>query len=800
MTAGLIAANTQHTGDPKRDNRGYAEPYTSEQVDSLLSEDWLREMVAEIRAGKEELKDKLPYICPHYSRFNNNHRAQSDIIPEAFTYMTCVDVDEKALVEKALEKALELNSEEGGDWEGMVLRIDYSARKKLHVWLRMPVGKTIAETQTMYCDDSEIPYDESCITPERFIYLTGIDEEVYRSDEWLKPLSEAELEERREAFLNRGLDADGRPLAKGKAVKSPAVDAGSADDGAVEPIEANERTRFIFDECMKEAGLEWRNLNIIGKRHNSLKSILSVGATQLLEKPELLGVLKEKMPDNWQDQNIQKLVNDFYENYTDENRKMTVFERRVYSQALRFEDSQGSTQVSESDGQLPTFGENTKTVAPGMDAPLTVIYSSTVPPMMPEQQPKLIRLLLRNTPLIYKPTVAHAVFPPLGVHLHNVQFPYTDNVLHEATLMNVAMAGTGGGKGCVDEPINRIMADIRERDAENERRLREFNDANNRKGANKDKLERPDDLVIQEIQADVTHAGFVQRLDEAQKRFLYFKLNEIEMFDQLKSKPGQQFVIICQAFDPGNRYGQTRAGSQSVNATVSIRFNWNSCGTIGAVQAYFAKVLTKGPISRINFCTIPEREIGAEQPVYGIYDEKFDQELKPYLKNLTEANGVIVCKQARKLAKSLIAECAEFSRLSQDRVFENLSFRANVIAYLKACVLYVANGCKWEKSIEDFIRWSLHYDLWCKMRFFSEGIRHAEYGVKANKRGPKNLLAMLPDEFTYQDAVNLRLKEGKSKDQTMSMLNQWVHREYIVRVTELSFKKLKYKTNESRSN
>ena len=800
MTAGLIAANTQHTGDPKRDNRGYAEPYTSEQVDSLLSEDWLREMVAEIRAGKEELKDKLPYICPHYSRFNNNHRAQSDIIPEAFTYMTCVDVDEKALVEKALEKALELNSEEGGDWEGMVLRIDYSARKKLHVWLRMPVGKTIAETQTMYCDDSEIPYDESCITPERYIYLTGIGEEVYRSDQWLKPLSEAELEERREAFLNRGLDADGRPLAKGKAVKSPAVDAGSADDGAVEPIEANERTRFIFDECMKEAGLEWRNLNIIGKRHNSLKSILSVGATQLLEKPELLGVLKEKMPDNWQDQNIQKLVNDFYENYTAENRKMTVFERRVYSQALRFEDSQGSTQASESDGQLPTFGENTKTVAPGMDAPLTVIYSSTVPPMMPEQQPKLIRLLLRNTPLIYKPTVAHAVFPPLGVHLHNVQFPYTDNVLHEATLMNVAMAGTGGGKGCVDEPINRIMADIRERDAENERRLREFNDANNRKGANKDKLERPDDLVIQEIQADVTHAGFVQRLDEAQKRFLYFKLNEIEMFDQLKSKPGQQFVIICQAFDPGNRYGQTRAGSQSVNATVSIRFNWNSCGTIGAVQAYFAKVLTKGPISRINFCTIPEREIGAEQPVYGIYDEKFDQELKPYLKNLTEANGVIVCKQARKLAKSLIAECAEFSRLSQDRVFENLSFRANVIAYLKACVLYVANGCKWEKSIEDFIRWSLHYDLWCKMRFFSEGIRHAEYGVKANKRGPKNLLAMLPDEFTYQDAVNLRLKEGKSKDQTMSMLNQWVHREYIVRVTELSFKKLKYKTNESRSN
>lgn len=362
--------------------------------------------------------------------------------------------------------------------------------------------------------------------------------------------------------------------------------------------------------------------------------------------------------------------------------------------------------------------------------------------------------------------------------------------------MNVAMAVTGGGKGCIDEPINHIMADIRERDAENERRLKEYNEANNRKGANKDKLERPDDLVIQEIQADVTHAGFVQRLDEAQKRFLYFKLNEIEMFDQLKSKPGQQFVIICQSFDPGNRYGQTRAGSQSVNATVSIRFNWNSSGTIVAVQQYFSKVLTKGPISRINFCTIPEREIGAEQPVYGIYNEKFDEQLQPYIKNLTNASGIIVCKQAKQLALKLIAECAEFSRLSQDRVFENLSFRANVIAYLKACVLYVANGCKWEKSIEDFIRWSLHYDLWCKMRFFADGIRRAEYAAKGNIRGPRNLLALLPDEFTYQDAVNLRLKEGKTAEGTSNMLAQWVFRQYILRITDYSFKKLMYKRNE----
>lgn len=432
-----------------------------------------------------------------------------------------------------------------------------------------------------------------------------------------------------------------------------------------------------------------------------------------------------------------------------------------------------------------------------MDAPLSEIYANSQPPMMPEKRPKLIELLIRNTPDIYKPTVAHVVFPSLGAHLHKVIFPYTDNVPHEATLMNVAMAGTGGGKGCVDEPINRIMADIRERDAENEKRLNDFNKENNLKGANKDKKERPDDLVIQEIQADVTHAAFVQRLDEAKERFLYFKLNEIELLDKLKGSGGQQFVIICQAFDPNNRYGQTRASSQSVNATVSIRFNWNSCGTIGAVQKYFAKVLTKSPISRINFCTIPEREIGAEQPIYGIYDEKYDEQLRPYIKNLTEASGTIVCKQALSLTRKLIEECAEFARLSQDRVFENLSFRANVIAYLKACVLYVANGRKWEKTFDDFIRWSLHYDLWCKMYYFAEGIRSAAGCVTTNKRGPRNLLDLLPEEFTLEEAIRVRQKQGldSSPKETSHMIRTWKSRGYCAQSTEHSFKKSdKYKS------
>ena len=802
MMKGQLAVNTKHTGDPKKDHRGYAEPFTSEQVDALLSEDWLKQMVADIRSGQEEKKDELPYACPHYKWFRNNHRAQADIIPEAFTFMTCVDVDDKKLVKKAIKRSLELNDEEG-DWQGMVLRIDFSARKKVHIWLRMPVGKTISETQKLFCDEIDVPYDESCCTPERFIYLTGIDEEVYRSENWLKPLSDEEIEERREAFLNRGLDVDGRPLKKeagrtqgtGTSVTSQATSQMSQSPCATEVIEANERTRYVFMECMKEEDVTEADLVNEGGRHNSVKVVLS-HCNQLLSEGETLGVLKELMPNNWNDENIRTLVKAYYTDYYNPSQRLSVFQKRVFRESKRM----GLDRAQGTGTTVPciqsTDGSQSPCAAPTMDAPLSEIYASAMPPKMPEQQPKLIKLLTSNTPEIYKATVAHAVFPSLGAHLHQVQFRYTDNVLHEATLMNVAMAVTGGGKGCIDEPINHIMADIRERDAENERRLKEYNEANNRKGANKDKLERPDDLVIQEIQADVTHAGFVQRLDEAQKRFLYFKLNEIEMFDQLKSKPGQQFVIICQSFDPGNRYGQTRAGSQSVNATVSIRFNWNSSGTIVAVQQYFSKVLTKGPISRINFCTIPEREIGAEQPVYGIYNEKFDEQLQPYIKNLTNASGIIVCKQAKQLALKLIAECAEFSRLSQDRVFENLSFRANVIAYLKACVLYVANGCKWEKSIEDFIRWSLHYDLWCKMRFFADGIRRAEYAAKGNIRGPRNLLALLPDEFTYQDAVNLRLKEGKTAEGTSNMLAQWVFRQYILRITDYSFKKLMYKRNE----
>ena len=422
------------------------------------------------------------------------------------------------------------------------------------------------------------------------------------------------------------------------------------------------------------------------------------------------------------------------------------------------------------------------------------------PPELPKKLPKLIGLLVSRTPDVYKPAVAHAVFPPLATHLHKVRFRYIDNVEHEATLMNVLMAGTGAGKDCISEPINRIMADIRRRDEENLRREREWKNEVNSKGSNKDKRQRPEGLVIQEIDADMTNPAFVMRTAEAEGHFLYTKLNEIDQFDALRGsgRGNQQFQIMCLAFDPGNRYGQTRVGTQSITEKVTIRFNWNAATTILKGKRYFSRVLTDGPISRINFCTIPEREIGADMPVYGTYDAAFDEELRPYIENLNRATGLVDCPQAFRLAEKMRKENAEFATLSQSRVYENLSFRANVIAYLKACVLYVANGEKWDKTIEEFVRWSYHYDMWCKMEFFGAAIEEAMnenvYGT-SSKHGPQNLLTLLPDEFTLDDVIRARQMAGLDVKGTKQMLYQWVYRHYLTVLTDNNYKKLKFRSD-----
>ena len=776
-----IAVNTQHTGDPRRDHRGYAESWTSEQVDSLLSEDWLRKMVADIRGGNEALKDRLPYLCPHYSAFKDNHRAQKDIIPEAFTFMTCVDVDDKTLVAKAIQKAMEVNVDEYSDWQDQVLRIEYSARKKVHIYIRIPKGMTIEEAQRAFCQEIEVPYDESCITPERFIYVTGKDEEVYRSEHWLEPLSEEEIAERREAYLERGLDVDGRRLTTTQEIKTTTMTTKTTIVG--DNLSPDDRTRFIFKACMEEAELEPEALVVEGARHNAVKSILSVGAAQLLTKGEFSGVLSEMMPDHWQDKNIQDLLNDFYEKYTDSSQKMTQFQRRVFAKSRKIGRSQAEKPAVEAESEAP-------------QSELSKLYASQEPPQMPRVLPKLVKAAVSRTPDLYKPTVAQAIFPALATYPRKIRFTYIDNQDRELRINCLIVAETAAGKdSCIRQPIAHILADMKLRDERNRDRLKKFNEDYNGKAANKEKPKRPADLIIQTIKSDITKAALVQRMDESQGAPLHVKLNELEQWDKVECATGKsnQFTNLKLNDDEDNDFGADRASAQSVTASVSLHLNWNANATVSKALRYFRYVLVDGPLSRLCMATIPDREIGSDIPVFGNYDNDYDEALRPYIENLKQATGTIDCREARRLASRLEAECKEFARLSQDRVFDNLTHRALVHAFRKACLLYAANGMKWEKAIESFCRWSLHYDLWIKMKLWGEQIRHADEGLPTSKRGPRNLLEQIKTDqegvFTYRDVVNVRLKNGMDEEGTWVMLRQWKHRGYILQMTDDSFKK-----------
>ena len=776
-----IAVNTQHTGDPRRDHRGYAESWTSEQVDSLLSEDWLRKMVADIRGGNEALKDRLPYLCPHYSAFKDNHRAQKDIIPEAFTFMTCVDVDDKTLVAKAIQKAMEVNVDEYSDWQDQVLRIEYSARKKVHIYIRIPKGMTIEEAQRAFCQEIEVPYDESCITPERFIYVTGKDEEVYRSEHWLEPLSEEEIAERREAYLERGLDVDGRRLTTTQEIKTTTMTTKTTIVG--DNLSPDDRTRFIFKACMEEAELEPEALVVEGARHNAVKSILSVGAAQLLTKGEFSGVLSEMMPDHWQDKNIQDLLNDFYEKYTDSSQKMTQFQRRVFAKSRKIGRSQAEKPAVEAESQAP-------------QSELSKLYASQEPPQMPRVLPKLVKAAVSRTPDLYKPTVAQAIFPALATYPRKIRFTYIDNQDRELRINCLIVAETAAGKdSCIRQPIAHILADMKLRDERNRDRLKKFNEDYNGKAANKEKPKRPADLIIQTIKSDITKAALVQRMDESQGAPLHVKLNELEQWDKVECATGKsnQFTNLKLNDDEDNDFGADRASAQSVTASVSLHLNWNANATVSKALRYFRYVLVDGPLSRLCMATIPDREIGSDIPVFGNYDNDYDEALRPYIENLKQATGTIDCREARRLASRLEAECKEFARLSQDRVFDNLTHRALVHAFRKACLLYAANGMKWEKAIESFCRWSLHYDLWIKMKLWGEQIRHADEGLPTSKRGPRNLLEQIKTDqegvFTYRDVVTVRLKNGMDEEGTWGMLRQWKHRGYILQMTDDSFKK-----------
>ena len=792
----VVAINPYRKG-----NKGKVFSYNIDTYDKVIGSKEIKKMIQQIRGelpidgvdlndaqavkkAQERLKSELPFFCPHYGMFKNNVRRQENALPESFLFQTIIDVDDKEYVEKAIEKARELNCS-SGIWNGSLLYLCYSARKKLHIGIRMPVGMTIEETQKAYCEALGVPYDESCITPERMIFLTDKDSEIYRSKMWCAVMPESEIQARRKAFLDRGLTVDGRGDAKVNSLQFT-VNGNSNDNvqnnrlsgnhGSGELGEASEKNLIAFDLFVQSAGLEGMAIDTVGSRHSSLLAIMSAGASRVMSEEELMKVVRTKMPSYYQEDDCHQLIHDFYAKYADSSKPMSRDVIRVNAlaeqKANEVKSEERRVKNSNADGNYTVQSSNLQVQSSDEDYP--------EPPAMPEKLPKLVELLISRTPEVYKPAVAHAIFPPLATHLWQTSFRYIDNVVHEATLSTCLLAGTGAGKSSVDKPIRYIMEDIRKRDAENLKREKEWKEEVTRKGANKDKRKRPDNLVIQEIDADMTSPAFVMRTAEAQGRFLYTSLNELDQFDALRGSGNQQFRIMCLAFDPFNLFGQQRVGVQSVTERVTIRFNWNASTTIQKGQRYFSKVLTDGPISRINFCTIPEREIGDEMPVYGDYDDAYREALKPYIENLNNARGLIDCPEAFQLALRLKDENAEFSRLSQDRVYENLSFRANVIAYLKACVLYVANGCKWEPEIDEFIRWSERYDLYCKMRFFGDAIKRAnDTGEKSSKRGPSNMLMQLPDEFTYQQVIDLRVARGMDKKGTSRMLGNWKERHYI---------------------
>ena len=846
--------------------------------DTLIAQPWLKGVIAQIRGEKaipgvdagdekavkkarEGLKRQLPIRAIHYYRFRNNHRSSEDADPESFLFQTTIDVDDVEYVDAALEKARELNCS-NTIWKGKLLHLEYSARKKLHIDIRMPMGMTIEETQKAYCEAAGIPYDKSCITPERIIFITDKDSEIYRSKEWYEVLPDEEIQARREAFLKRGLTIDGRGTARYSLLagdcKSPerlagdfqgqvpndsnhkvqssnlkvqsnddvqdnrfqgtdshsAVPSGAAiqpaqpgnshradDDhishtggsqkadglAAQEAESASEKNLIAFDLFQESAGLKGMNIDTVGSRHSSLLAIMSAGASRVMSEEELMKVVAKRMPSYYQENDCHQLIHDFYAKYGDSSKPFSRDVIRVNALA----EKQAAKSLLAGDCKSPErlagdfMGQMAGNANHTVQSSNLKVQSSEdedypAPPPMPKKLPKLVELLISKTPEIYQPAVAHAIFPSLATHLWRTRFRYIDNVEHEATLMTCLLAGTGAGKSCVQKPIDFIMEDIRKRDQENLKREKEWKDEMMRKGANKDKRKRPENLIIQEIDADMTNPAFVMRTAEAKEHFLYTSLNEIDQFDALKGSGFQQFRIMCLAFDPGNLYGQTRVGTQSVTERVTIRFNWNASTTIHKGIRYFKRVLTDGPVSRINFCTIPERDIGEDIPIYGTYDDEFRNSLKPYIDNLCMASGLVECKEAFHLAEVLKDENAEFSRLSQDRVYENLSFRANVIGYLKACVLYVANGYQWEPEIEDFIRWSERYDLYCKMRFFGDAIKKAERdGDQESKKGPASILAFLPDKFSYQQVETLRLKNDMNAKGTAKMLRNWLHRGYI---------------------
>lgn len=734
----------------------------------------------DFEVSKAELKKQLPIFTPH-ATFRNGRRLNAEAIPSGLSMYDIDHIDNpRGLFEERIAAHV-------AEW-GVVLAHVTPSTEGLRLFFVMPEGASLAEAQKWMSGQlGDKEYDQSVKDYARSSFAVPENYILYMDEEGLFKKRESAT---REAVTSYQLQATSAMQAD-----SAALVAGSsslvADSLVADSLVADNFKGIPYADIISE----WFRLSggepVQGERNDKLHRLAS-HLRYIADNDEVL--MLSTMPRyGLSEEEMRGLIHSACtaKFYSMPKVMQEAVRRALQAMSYKLQAMSGAATGYKLPATSTMQGDSAALVAGSSS-----LVAASLPPVLPKRLPALVKLLLSRTPDLYRPAVAHAVFPALAAHLWRVRFRYIDNVEHEATLMNVLMAGTGAGKDCISEPINRIMADVRRRDEDNLQREREWKNEVNSKGANKDKRARPEGLVIQEIDADMTNPAFVMRTAEADGHFLYTKLNEIDQFDALRGSGhgGQQFQIMCLAFDPGNRYGQTRVGAMSVTEKVTIRFNWNAATTIQKGKRYFSHVLTDGPISRINFCTIPEREIGAEMPVYGSYDANFNEELRPYIENLTRATGLVDCPQAYKLAVKLKEENAEFARLSQSRVYENLSFRANVIAYLKACVLYVANGYRWDKTMEEFVRWSLQYDLWCKMEFFGSAIEEAQtMGAETGRRTPgrRSLLELLPEEFTLADAVCVRQAEGMNAEGTGAMLRQWVHRRYVTIVTNDKYKRIK---------
>jgi hypothetical protein len=735
------------------------------------------ENLAKARAGDEKAKAKLAQFAYNLGHAEGPLAGCKSIGSYFFHDIDCYNQDES---QKMAQQILAKKDEIG------LKMLEMSASGGYHLVCSRQLGTTILENQVRIASILQLEMDTNTHDLQRVSFSSSgsPDDLIYLDDELFdEPMSIQECEAEYTLLKERerqGLE-DVPPSAKNaRKHYKPWLDKEKIlkSCGPLQNKPIDDRIRFIADGVMKEKGLEHSDFLDAGGRHTTVKVFLS-GATQLLTKAETNGVLAVLMPEHWNDDNIQQLVTDFYAKYTNPNQKLLKFQEQLFAQSLRLRHMECPQPTQDVDPDAPS-------------SELSRIFACSQPPQLPSVLPKLVKAVTCNTPQKYKATVAQAMFPPLMSYPRKLSFVYIDNQVRELRCNCLIVAETGSGKdSSTKQPLAHIIADMKQRDEENRRRLKEFNDEFNSKAANKQKPQRPDDLIIQTIKSDITKAALVQRMDEAQGAPLYVRINELEQWDKIEGATGRgnQFTTLKLCDDEGNDYGTDRAGTQSVTVSGSLHLNWNANTTIAKAIKYFRYVLTDGPISRLCLGTIPEDEIGAEIEVFGTYDENYDSTLKPFIENLKKSTGVIDCKEAKRLAHKLKDDCADFARLSQDRVFDNLSHRALVIAFRKACLLYAANGMKWERSIESFCRWSLFYDLYIKMAIFGDLIRHADDDMPTSKRGPRSLLDLLPSTFTIDDAKQVRIKLGMDTDKTGNMVSTWKKRHYVVQMADGSFKK-----------